>query len=97
MALKIIWTPKALEGLDEILEYLETHWTKKEILILEEKIEDFKFRVQKYPEIYPITNKQKSIRKAVLDKHNYFVYRVNSRRKIIELIYFKATKQKPIL
>ena len=45
MALKIVWTDKALEGLDEILEYLQTHWSEKEILLLEQKIEDFKARV----------------------------------------------------
>lgn len=97
MALKIVWTPKALEGLDEILEYLETHWTKKEILILEQKIEDFKTRVLKYPQIYPPTGKHKLVRKAVLDKHNYFVYRIKPRKKIIELVYFKANKQKPVV
>ena len=45
MALKIVWTPKALEGLDEIIEYLEIHWTEKEILVLEQKITDFKNRI----------------------------------------------------
>ena len=97
MALKIVWTPKALEGLDEIIDYLEIHWTEKEILVLEQKITDFKNRIKKYPQIYPPTGKNKLIRKAVLDKHNYFVYRIKPRKKIIELIYFRATKQKPVL
>ncbi len=97
MALTVVWTPQALKGLDEILEYLETHWTEKEILILEQKIEDFKARVKKYPQMYPPTGKRKNTRKAVLDKHNYFIYRIKPRKKIIELVYFRAAKQKPVL
>lgn len=31
MALKVVWTNEANEGLDEIIEYLEQHWTEKEI------------------------------------------------------------------
>ncbi|WP_010521200.1 type II toxin-antitoxin system RelE/ParE family toxin [Aquimarina agarivorans] len=97
MALKIVWTEKALEGLDEIIEYLETHWTEKEILLLEQKIEAFKSRVKKYPKIYPLLGKYKNTHKAVLDKHNYFVYRYKPRKKVIELVYFRASKQKPII
>ena len=96
MALKIVWTPKALEGLDEVLEYLETHWTSKEILILEQNIEDFKAQVKRTPLIYPTTGKYKYVRKAVISKHNYIIYRLKPRKKVIELIYFKASKQKPI-
>ncbi len=96
MALKIVWTPKALEGLDEVLEYLETHWTSKEILTLEQNIEDFKSQVQRTPLIYPVTGKHKYVRRAVISKHNYIIYRLKPRKKVIELIYFKASKQKPI-
>ncbi|WP_103867544.1 type II toxin-antitoxin system RelE/ParE family toxin [Aquimarina sp. I32.4] len=97
MALKIVWTDKALEGLDEIIAYLETHWSEKEILLLEQKIEAFKARVKKYPKIYPPITKHKNTHKAVLDKHNYFVYRYKPRKQVIELVYFKANKQKPIV
>ncbi|WP_438712348.1 type II toxin-antitoxin system RelE/ParE family toxin [Aquimarina muelleri] len=96
MELKIVWTPKSLEGLDEVLEYLETHWTSKEILILEQEIEDFKGQVKRTPLLYPTTGKHKYVRKAVLNKHNYIIYRIKPRKEIIELIYFKASKQKSI-
>ncbi|UZO80770.1 type II toxin-antitoxin system RelE/ParE family toxin [Aquimarina sp. ERC-38] len=95
MALKIVWTPKALEGLDSVLDYLDIHWTSKEILILESKIEEFKSQVERTPFIYPTTGKHKYIRKAVLSKHNYIIYRIKPQKKVIEIIYFKASKQKP--
>jgi hypothetical protein len=31
MALEIVWSDEANEGPDEIIEYLEENWTKKEI------------------------------------------------------------------
>jgi plasmid stabilization system protein ParE len=31
MALEIVWSDEANEGLDEIIEYLEENWTEKEI------------------------------------------------------------------
>lgn len=38
MALKILWTPKADEGLEKVLEYLEEEWTILEILKLENNL-----------------------------------------------------------
>ncbi|MFD2565706.1 hypothetical protein [Aquimarina rubra] len=47
MALKIVWTPQAEQGLDKVLEYLEKEWTSKEILSLEKKIQEFIERISK--------------------------------------------------
>jgi hypothetical protein len=38
MALKIKWTPQADNGLAIVIEYLEAEWTFREILQLEENI-----------------------------------------------------------
>ncbi|EDP94954.1 hypothetical protein KAOT1_09074 [Kordia algicida OT-1] len=29
MALKIVWTPQALQGLEKVLEYLDKEWTQE--------------------------------------------------------------------
>jgi len=46
MALKIVWSNEASEGLDNIIEYLENNWTEREInlffLRLEECLENIK-------------------------------------------------------
>lgn len=41
MALKIVWTPQAVDGLDKELGYLEKEWTIVEILNLEQNITNF--------------------------------------------------------
>jgi hypothetical protein len=38
MALKIVWLPRADNGLEKVINYLEENWTKKEILNLEKKL-----------------------------------------------------------
>ena len=95
MALKIVWTPQAEKGLKKVLTYLEEEWTEMEILQLENNIRNFLAHINKYPEMYPETEMHKNVRKGLVDKNNYIIYRVNSGKGIIELINFRGTKQKP--
>ncbi len=96
MALKIIWTPQAEKGLQNVLDYLEEEWTEKEILNLEQRLKDFLERISKYPEICLPTEKYKNVRKGLIDKNNYIIYRIKPRKGVIELINFRGTKQKPL-
>lgn len=96
MALRIVWTPQAEKGLDKVLEYLEEEWSAKEILALEKRILDLMERISKYPKICPPTGKYPNVRKGSVDKNNYIVYRIRPRKKSIEIITFRGTKQKPI-
>lgn len=96
MALKIVWTPQAESGLEQVLDYLEIHQTKNEIIQLESKLKGVLKHIQKYPKIYPKTIKYKDVHKALIDKNNYIIYRINPGNKIIEIINFRGTKQKPL-
>ena len=96
MALKIVWTPQSEKGLGKVVKYLEENWTAKEIKELETNIEDFIKRVSKYPKIYPATFKYKNVRKGLVDKNNYIIYRIKPRERIIEIINFRGTRQKPL-
>ncbi|MDA9970272.1 type II toxin-antitoxin system RelE/ParE family toxin [Flavobacteriaceae bacterium] len=96
MALKIVWTPQAEIGLDKVIEFLEDEWTVLEILNLEHNLLNLLNRIRKYPKIYPATRNYKNIRKGLVDKNNYIIYRINSRKKIIEIINFRGTRQEPL-
>ena len=96
MALKIIWTSQAVEGLETLINYLDTYWTAKEILQLEQNLQAFLERISNYPEMYPATKKHKHIRKGLIDRNNYIVYKINPEEKTIQLINFRGTKQKPL-
>jgi len=96
MALKIVWTPQAENGLDKVLDYLEKEWTIMEILKLEQNINDLLNRISKYPKICPQTGKFNNVHKGLVDKNNYIIYRIQPKKKLIEIINFRGTKQKPI-
>lgn len=96
MALKIQWTPQAEKGLDTVLEYLDGNWTVKEIFNLESKIIELTERISKYPKICPPSDKHPNLRKGLVDKNNYIIYRIRPRKKVIEIINFRGSKQKPL-
>jgi len=96
MALKIVWTPQAENGLDKVLDYLEKEWTIMEILNLEQNINDLLNRISKYPKICPQTGKFNNVHKGLVDKNNYIIYRIQPKKELIEIINFRGTKQRPI-
>lgn len=93
MALEIIWTPQAEKGLDNVLHYLEKEWTPREILQLGKKINQILYQIKNNPDLYPKSITYKKLHKAIVDKNNYLVYRVNTKKSSIEIIDFRGTKQ----
>ena len=96
MALRIVWTPQAEKGLDIVLDYLDENWTNKEIFNLERKINELTERISKYPKICPPSGKHPNLRKGLVDSNNYIIYRILPRKKIIEIINFRGTKQRQL-
>jgi plasmid stabilization system protein ParE len=95
MALTVKWTLQAEKGLGKVIEYLEKEWTVKEILQLEKNINQVIHQIGLNPELYPKSEKNKQLRKIVVDKNNYLVYKLNKKSKTLEIINFRGTKQKP--
>lgn len=95
MALSLLWTPQAEKGLESVLVYLEKFWSINEILQLEEKIKQVTSLIILYPELFPKSATHPLLHKAIIDKNNYLVYRINTRLKRIEIINYRGTKQKP--
>jgi plasmid stabilization system protein ParE len=95
MALIVKWTLQAERGLDKVIKYLEKEWTVKEILQLEKNIERVIYQISQNPELFPKSETNKKLYKAIVDKNNYLVYSVNIKNKSIEIINFRGTKQKP--
>ena len=93
MALKIVWTPQAVKGLKNVLNYLEEYWSTPEIVSLDKNLNSLLNRISKYPEICPATTHLKGLRKGLVDKNNYIVYRVRFDKNLIEIINFRSTKQ----
>ncbi|MFH6965508.1 type II toxin-antitoxin system RelE/ParE family toxin [Flavobacterium sp. FlaQc-28] len=95
MALKFIWTSQAVKGFNKVVDYLEAKWTAKEILNLENKIQQVINQINLNPDQFPKSEKNKSLYKAIVDKNNYLVYSIDKKSNIITIINFRGTKQKP--
>ena len=96
MEITVKWMPQALKGLDKVILYLEEEWTENEIIKLEENINNFINRLKENPKIHPLTKKYKDTYKGLVDTNNYIVYRIKPKKKLIEIINFRGTKQKPL-
>lgn len=94
--IEVIWTGQAEKGLKNTINYLEENWTSREILRLEDNINRFIDRIKQFPYMYPQTPKYKGLRKGMVDKNNYIVYRVYLNKKAITIINFRNSKQAPI-
>ena len=77
-----------------VIEYLAAEWTFREILQLEENINQVTNQISLFPHLYPKSETSNNLHKAILDKNNYLVYRVNYKKSSIEIINFRGTKQK---
>lgn len=88
----ILWTPNALEELEQTIEYLQLHFTDKEIKKLVQKIESLIEIISQNTFIFPISE-SKNIHKLVILEFNTMYYRVNNGS--VEILSFFSNRQSP--
>lgn len=92
MAFKIVWTPKATETFDSIIQYLNEHWTDREIEKFVVKADRVVHLISIYPKSF-LKSERKGIFKARLNKQNSLFYRF--RKNQVELLLFWDGRQDP--
>lgn len=93
MDYKVFWSNEALRNLDEILKYLKLEWTEREILQFKTKLADQLEIIKKYPFIFPKSDRNPRLRKAVLSKHTIIFYEVQGYQ--LNLVYLFQTRMNP--
>jgi plasmid stabilization system protein ParE len=90
---KLYWSQESLENLEDILFYLNSKWTLREVdnfkKLLSKQIEI----ILTFPEIFPISVIQPRLRKAVLSKQTIVFYEVSEDR--ITIVYLFVVKKNP--
>lgn len=66
MDCKIFWTEEAIRNLEEILDYLLTNWTSKEVDNFKAKLAQHIDLIKRNPEMFPISSHQPELRKTVV-------------------------------
>jgi len=91
---KIQWTDHALSELSNTVKHLEENWTEKELIQFANALDNTVEIITRHPEIYPVSNEKKKIRKAVVDRNNAVYYRVVNRS--IQILSVFGTRQDPV-
>src|SRR5690554_2458200 len=91
---KVLWTDYALSELSETVKYLEENWTEKELIQFANAVDHVIEIISRHPEIYPVSNRKKKARKAVVDKNNTIYYRII--KDSVEILSVFGSKQDPL-
>ena len=96
MALEIVWTTRAINGFEEIIEYIETHFTEREVRNFVRQTSEFLELLKEYPEMLERTGRQANVFRGPLNKHTILTYRLKPQKGQIELINIRAARRKPL-
>ncbi|MEQ9167371.1 MAG: type II toxin-antitoxin system RelE/ParE family toxin [Fulvivirga sp.] len=96
MALEIVWTKRAETGYAEIIEYIETHFTEKEVRKFVRQSHDFFALLSEYPEMLEATGIRKHVHRGPINKYTILTYRIKPRNKQIELINIRSSRKRPL-
>jgi hypothetical protein len=66
--LLVVWSDRSLSDTEIIRDYLQYHFSQREIDNFYKFLEFFEKIVSIFPQLYPLTNKKSGVRRAVLSK-----------------------------
>jgi len=89
----VIWSPKSVEDLEKILEYLNQNWSVNVSVEFLNEVDLVIRNISSFPKVYPLVNKRLKIRKSVISKHNSLFYR--EQKKCIHILRIFDTRQNP--
>jgi len=76
MDYKLFWSDEAQDNLSGIISYLESEWSEKELVSFKKKLSRQLELIAMNPRIFPVSEVQPRLRKAVLSKHTTIFYEV---------------------
>ncbi len=88
---KIYWSDNALKELQITYEYIETHWTEKELRKLSLEIEKTLALISNNPKLFPLSESNE-VRRVVIKKLNTMYYRKTTNNEI-EILSFFSNRQ----
>ena len=96
MALKIIWSSRAEKGYDLIVSYLIDNWTEKEVRMFIQETSKFLELLSENPNILQKSNSRRNLYRGPMNRLTMITYRLYPRKKVIELVNIRSTRQKPL-
>ena len=91
MAYKLFWTEESINNLEDILDYLIQNWTQKEVVSFKQKLKKQLELIAKFPRMFPVSDQNSILRKAVLNKQNTVYFEI--RGEIIYITYLFVNRR----
>jgi plasmid stabilization system protein ParE len=90
---KLIWTEKAFNDIEQIIDWLEQNWSEKTAKEFGEKVSRILFIIEKMPYLYPRIEKRKNIRKCLVVEQVALYYMI--KKDTVTLLTFWDTRRDP--
>jgi len=90
MDYKLFWTDEAVNNLDSILKYLNDKWSEREVINFKKKLSNQLNLIIGNPYMFPKSEYQPRLRKAVLSRQTTLFYEVKGKN--IYLAYLFVSK-----
>ena len=74
MDYKLFWSKESISNPESILSYLESEWTDREMASFKRKLSKQLELIEKNPRLFPVSDVQPRLRKAVLSKQTTIFY-----------------------
>jgi len=88
---KVFWTDEAIKNLQSIMDYLDCQWTQREIDNFKKKLAKQIELIETNPRLFPVSEYNPRLRKAVLSKQTTIFYEIADR--MISLVYLFNNRQ----
>jgi plasmid stabilization system protein ParE len=88
---KVFWTDEAIKNLQAIMDYLDCQWTQREIDNFKKKLAKQIELIETNPRLFPVSEYNPRLRKAVLSKQTTIFYEIADR--MIYLVYLFNNRQ----
>ena len=89
----VIWSEEAVRNLDEILDYLVSRWTQREVNNFKTKLSRQLNLIAQNPNLFPVSGIQPRLRKAVLSRQTTIFYEFN--KDSVFIVYLFNTAKNP--
>ena len=89
----ILWSDESVRNLEEILNYLEKEWTWREVERFKEQLLKQLNLIQQFPQLFPKSEINRRIRRAVMNRHITIYYEIKGNR--IQLAYLFNNRKDP--
>ena len=90
---RLFWSDESLGDLQNIIDYLNSNWTQKEIQNFVKRLDKRLEIIIGNPKLFPKTRKRRNVRKSVLSKHTVIYYKTE--KDVVTILTLFDPRQDP--